>query len=332
MCLLFAATYPERTRALALYGVYARGLWAPDYPWAPTQEQLEEEYRDFDQGWGQVRDSIRNDPRFAGDERKQQWYARFERMSVSPGAAVVLDRMGYEFDVRDMLSSVHVPTLLLHHTGDTGMKIGGARYMAEHIPDAKLVEFPGACHTLLGEAAEPVLEQIELFLTGARQAPEADRVLATVLYTDIVGSTAMAAELGDAHFRQLLETHDAIVREQLARFRGREIETSGDGFLATFDGPARAILCAEAIRGHLGDLGIQVRAGVHTGECEVMGDHLAGIAVHLGARVMAKAEPGEVLVSSTVKDLVTGSGIQFRERGVHTLKGVPGEWRLYSVC
>ncbi len=303
MSLLFAATYPERTSALVLYGSFARRLWAPDYPWGPTVEEREKWHQEIERGWGQIREEMQTDPQLANDERMQSRYARSEPMSASPGAALALAKMNAQIDVRDILPTIHVPTLLLHRIGDPDAPIGGARYMVDHIPGAKLIEFPGTAHRLLGQEADKVLDQAEEFLTGARPAPESDRILATVLFTDIVGSTEKAAELGDHRWRELLNDHHALVRKELARFRGREIDTTGDGFLAIFDGPGRAIRCAQAISDNMRQMGIQVRAGLHTGECEVMGDKVGGIVVHIGARVLSKAEASEVLVSSTVKDL-----------------------------
>jgi class 3 adenylate cyclase len=267
----------------------------------------------------------------AQDERERQYWARFERLAVSPGAARVLLEMVADTDVRHVLPAIRVPTLIVHRSGDRATPVEGARHIAAYIPGAKYVELPGEDHFAWIGDADAVLDEVEEFLTGARQVPEPDRVLATVLFTDIVGSTARAAELGDQRWRDLLTSHHAVVRSELARFRGREVKTAGDGFLATFDGPARAIRCACAVRNAVRSLGIEIRAGLHTGECELMGDDVGGIAVHTGARVAASAAPGEVLVSSTVKDLVAGSRLRFADRGTHDLRGVPGEWRLFAV-
>lgn len=331
MCLLFAATYPQRTSALVLYGSFARRLWAPDYPWGPTVEEREKYYQEIERGWGQVREEMQADPHLANDLQMKFMNARYERMCASPGAALALAKMNSQIDVREILPTIHIPTLLLHHVDDYDVNIGGARYIVQHIPGAKLIEFPGSTHILIGQEGDKVLDQIEEFLTGTQPAPQLDRILATVLFTDIVSSTEKAAELGDRRWRELLESHHTLVRKQLALFRGQEIDTTGDGFFATFDGPARAIRCACAISDGVRHLGIQIRVGLHTGECELMGDNVGGIAVHIGARILSEAKPNEVLVSSTVKDLVVGSGIHFDERGGHVLKGVPGEWRLYSV-
>jgi class 3 adenylate cyclase len=252
-------------------------------------------------------------------------------MSASPGAAEALTRMNAQIDVRDILSAVKVPTLIIHRVGDRALSVEGSRYMAKRIEGAKYVELGGADHLpWVGEQNE-ILDEVEEFLTGVRRGPEPDRVLATVLFTDLVGSTERATMLGDRRWHDLLETHRVVVRRELDRFRGREIDTAGDGFLATFDGPARAVRCAVAVIAGVGGLGLGVRAGVHTGECEMHDASVTGIAVHTGARVAALAVEGEVLVSNTVKDLVAGSGIEFEDRGEHRLKGIPGDWRLHAV-
>jgi class 3 adenylate cyclase len=239
--------------------------------------------------------------------------------------------MNWEIDVRPVLATIRVPTLVLHRADDRAIRVEHGRYVAAQIPSAKYVELAGPDHLPWAGDVDPVLDEIEEFLTGARHGTEPDRVLATVLFTDIVRATEKAAVLGDRRWRDILEAHHALVRRQLVHFRGREIDTAGDGFLAAFDGPARAVRCACAVRESIRPLGIEIRAGLHTGECEVVGDKLGGIAVHTGARVAASAAPGDVLVSSTLKDLVAGSGLMFEDRGVHGLKGVPGEWRLYAV-
>jgi class 3 adenylate cyclase len=265
------------------------------------------------------------------DERFIQWWARWLRSSASPSAASSVMQMSYEIDVRALLPAIHTPTLILHSVGDRAVSITGSRYMAEQIPLAKMVELPGADHLPWLSDSDAIVDEIEELLTGVRGQAEPDRILATVLFTDVVGSTEKAAHLGDRRWRDLLETHNNVVRREIGRFRGREVKTAGDGFLATFDGPARAIRCACAISDAVRLLGIETRAGLHTGECEVIGDDIGGIAVHIGARVAALAGSGEVLVSSTVRDLVAGSGLGFQEHGLHTLKGVPGEWRLFAV-
>jgi class 3 adenylate cyclase len=251
-------------------------------------------------------------------------------MGASPGAAVALLQMNDEMDVRDVLPAIRVPSLILHSVGDRVAPVAGSRFMAEQIPGSKFVALPGDDHLPWGEDADALLDEIEEFLTGVRHGPEPDRVLATVLFTDIVGATEKAASVGDRRWRDLLVGHHDLVRRELGRFRGREIDTAGDGFLATFDGPARALRCARAVSEGVRAIGLEVRAGLHTGEVELQGDKVSGLAVHIGARVAAAAGPGEILVSSTVKDLVAGSGLRFRDRGVHALKGVPGQWHLFA--
>ncbi len=331
MCALFAATHPERTSALVMIGSYARRTWTPDYPWGPTVEEHQKFFEKIQQGWGGPVGLAERAPNLASDERFSQWWSKYLRMSASPGAVVTLTKMNAEIDIRPVLPTIRVPTLIVHRTGDLALSVHGSRYMAERIPGAKFVEFPGNDHLPFVGDADAILDEVEEFLTGTRHAPEPDRVLATVLFTDIVGSTDLAARLGDRRWKELLQAHNALVRKELARFRGREIETTGDGFHATFDGPARGIRCACAISDGVRPLGIEVRAGLHTGEVELMANSVGGIAVHIGARVAAHAGPGEVLVSSTVKDLVAGSGIRFEDQGAHALKGVPGEWRLFAV-
>jgi class 3 adenylate cyclase len=308
-----------------------RSLAAPDYPWGSSDEQFHAFLEQVEREWGEGVGIELRAPSMARDEHFRQWWARFQRTSASPAAAITLARMNAQIDVRDVLPAIRIPTLILHSVNDRTIDVGGSRYMAERIPGAKLVELRGADHIPWLSDADAVLGEIEEFLTGVRHSPEPDRVLATVLFTDIVGATEKAASLGDRHWHDLLDSHHALVRRQLAGFRGREIDTAGDGFLAAFDGPARAARCACAISDNLRSLGIEIRAGLHTGECEVMGDKLGGIAMHIGARIAALAQSGEVLVSSTVKDLVAGSGLSFQDRGTHALKGVPGEWRLFAV-
>jgi len=331
MSILFAATYPERTTALVLYGSYARSAWAPDYTFARTTEEFEARIAGFREGWGSGRTAAVFAPSHAGDEAFREWAAANERTSASPGAMEALQRMNFDIDARHLLGAIRVPTLVLHRTGDRAVNVAHGRYLAAHIPGAKYVELAGDDHAWAAGDADALLDEIEEFLTGQRQAPDPDRVLATVLFTDIVDSTRKAVELGDRRWKEVLEAHHATVRRELARFRGREIDTAGDGFLASFDGPARAVNAAVAIAEKVATVGLTVRAGVHTGECEVMGSKLSGVAVHIGARVAALAAPGEIVVSSTVKDLVAGSGLRFDDRGVHVLKGVPGEWRLFAV-
>jgi pimeloyl-ACP methyl ester carboxylesterase/class 3 adenylate cyclase len=332
MCVLFAATYPDRASALILGGAFARRTTAPDYPWGPTAEQQLAFIDQMEHDWGGSVGIDARAPSLAHDERYRHWWARWLRSSASPAAAATLMRMNMEIDVRHVLPAVRVPTLVLHSINDRLIEIGAARYMAERIPGAKLIELPGIDHIPWGCDSDRIVDEIGEFLTGTRPGAEPDRVLATVLFTDIVGATEHAARVGDRSWHDLLDSHHALVRRELEHFRGREIDTAGDGFLATFDGPARAVRCACAISKGVRALGLEIRAGLHTGECERMGDKLGGIAVHTGARVAAEARTGEVLVSSTVKDLVAGSGLVFQDRGVQSLKGIPGEWRLFAVA
>jgi pimeloyl-ACP methyl ester carboxylesterase len=331
MAMLFAATYPERTTALITYGAFACRIWNPEYPWAPTPEQRQGFYDLIERDWGGDVDMTDLAPSLANDEGFKQRLATYVRLSASPGAALALARMNTEIDVRGVLPAIRIPTLIIHRTGDRDANIDEGRYIAARIPGAKFVELPGPDHLPWVGDQDAVADEIEEFLTGIRPTPHIDRVLATVLFTDIVGSSERAAALGDAAWRDLLEQHHERVRRELLRYRGQEISTTGDGFFATFDGPARAIRCAIAIRDRLRELGIDLRAGLHTGEIERMGDNLGGTAVHIGSRVAGLSGPGEVLASSTVKDLVAGSGIVFEDRGATALKGIPGEWRLFVV-
>ena len=331
MCLLFAATYPERTLGLVLYSPVAKGIADPTYPWAPTREEAQADAERWLRRWGSLeaaRDFVHViAPSYADDEAFVRDVARIQRLGASPGAARTIFRMAREIDVRDVLPAIRVPTLVLH----APFAAGEAAYVAGRIPGARRFEVPGPDAMIMLQPDE-VWAEIERFVETLRGAREPDTVLATVLFTDIVGSTEKAATLGDRAWAELLERHHALVRTQLDRFRGRELDTAGDGVFAAFDGPIRAIRCATAIGPSLSALGLDVRAGLHTGECEVVGEKLSGIAVNIGARVAARAQPGEVLVTSTVKDLVAGSGLAFEDRGAAELKGVPGEWRLYAVA
>jgi len=331
MCALFAATYPDRAAALIMGGAFARRTGAPDYPWGPSAEQHLAFAEQMEREWGGAIGIDVRCPSMAHDERYRRWWARWLRASASPAAAATLMRMNMEIDIRHVLPAVRVPTLLLHSRNDRTIDFGASRYMAEHIPGAKLVELHGIDHVPWGCDSDAIGDEIEEFLTGARHDAQPDRVLATVLFTDIVGATERAARLGDRRWHDLLDSHHALIRRELAHFRGQEIDTAGDGFLAAFDGPARAVRCACAISEEVRALGLEIRAGLHTGECELMGGKVGGIAVHTGARVAAQARTGEVLVSSTVRDLVAGSGLVFQDRGVQSLKGIPGEWRLFAV-
>ena len=333
MSALFAATYPERTQALVMIGSAARTRWAPDYPIGATDEEIDALVQSILDGWGtEVIRSLLEQlaPSVADDEALVQAHTRAAMRAASPAAAAALTRMSSMIDIRHVLPAIRVPTLVLHRTDEVLAE--ASRYVGAQIPGARMVELPGADHMpWLGDQDAP-LDEIEEFLTGVRPHPSLDRVLATVLFTDIVGSTELAADLGDRRWRDLLERHNAVVRRELVRFRGRELNTAGDGFLATFDGPARAVACAVSIRDAARALGIQIRFGLHTGELELVGSDIRGIAVHTGARVAALAGAGEVLASSTVRDLVAGSGLRFEDRGSHELKGLPGEWRLYAVA
>jgi len=336
MSVVFAASHPERVSALVLYGGIARWLWAPDYPFADTEREMrrsiEEEIEAFLTP-GEFETHMRRAFPSATEEDVRAW-ARQTRHGASPGSLEALDRMNMAIDVRDVLPLVSAPTLVVHQRADPWIPVEHGRYLAQHIPGAAYVEMDGDEHIATAATAPQMLAQVMPFLqeTATQQAPEPEKVLATILFSDIVGSTARAAELGDARWRELLAAHHGRVRAQLARFRGVELDTAGDGFFARFDGPARAIRCALAIRDAVRDIGLELRLGLHTGECEVLDGKVAGIAVAIGARVSARAAAGEVLVSQTVKDLVAGSGIGFDDRGLAELKGVPGQWRLYSVA
>jgi class 3 adenylate cyclase len=331
LCLLFAATYPERTSALVLYACLAKFTQDHEYPWGWTPAGIQIYLTAGEEEWGTGVGAEYLAPSLGADEAYRSWFARLLRLSASPRMALALLRMNTEIDVRAVLPSVRAPTLVVHRTGDLFVAPGHSGYLARHIPGAQRVELPGDDHWPWAGDAEAVLGPLQEFVTGVRFAPEVDRVLTTVLFTDIVASTERAAELGDRRWRDILESHRLLVRRELVRFRGREIETIGDGFFLSFDGPARAIRCAGAAAEAVRPLGIELRAGIHTGECEVLGDQLAGIAVHIGARVAALAAPGEVLVSRTVKDLVAGSGIELQDRGAHALKGIPDEQQLFAV-
>lgn len=336
MSILFAATYPERASALVLWGSDVKGVRTDDFPWAPTFEEAMRAVEEAAERWGRADycDEIlrATAPSVAGDGAFRAWWASYMRLGASPASAAALLRMNMEIDVRHVLPAIRVPTLVLHRTDDRVVDVRNSRYIAERIPGARAVELPGVDHfAWVGDTAR-VIAELSSFLAEVREGVELDRRLATVLFTDIVGSTEKAAELGDRRWRELVTNHHARIRTQLARFRGEELDTAGDGFFAIFDGPARAVRCASAITESVRELGIQLRAGLHTGECEVIDGKVGGIAVHIGARVAAQAAPGEVFVSGTVKDLVAGSGIEFRDRGVAELKGIPGEWRLYAVA
>ena len=332
MCILFAATYPDRTDGLILTGSCAKGIRSPEYPWAPTWEERLAEIEETERSWGDLGSAEYYAPSRADDPAFRAWLQRYLRLSASPRAAAGLLRMNSHIDVAALLPSIRVPTLLLYRLEDQDVKIEEGRYIASKIPAAKLVELPGADHFFWAGDPEPLIQEIEEFVTGHRTGVAPERVLATVLFTDIVGSTKMASVLGDQAWRVLLLRHNSAIRQELDRWRGKEVKTAGDGFLATFDGPARAIRCAKAISDVVWPLGIEVRCGLHTGEIEIVDSDVAGLAVHIGARIAALAAPREVLVSRTVKDLVAGAGFQFTARGVHSLKGIPEEWEVYAVA
>jgi len=333
MAMLFAAVYPERTSALVLYGTGARVCRAPDYDCGFERAFAEQVVASAVEGWGRPGGRLFKilAPGAASDPRLQELWAHYERLAASPGQFADATSMNFDIDIRSVLPTIHAPTLVVHRDDDLLFPVCHGRYLAEHIPGAKLRVLPGSDHLFCFGDADGIADEIEEFLVGARHTREPDRVLSTILFTDIVGSTQRASALGDRRWGDLLDRHDELVRRQLAHFGGREINTLGDGFVASFDGPARAVRCARTITAEVPSLDLEVRAGVHTGECEVRGNDLAGIAVHVAARVGALAPSGEVLVSSTVRDLVAGSGIRFVERGTHVLKGVPEEWRLFAV-
>jgi DNA-binding SARP family transcriptional activator/class 3 adenylate cyclase/alpha-beta hydrolase superfamily lysophospholipase len=332
MALLFAATYPERVTALVLWGTFARMKWAPDYPQGVDVAVGEEFCDQIRENWGEGQVfrwiSTHDAP---DDEATRRHLARFERNAATPTMAAALNRFGLHVDARNVLGAISAPTLVVHRIGDPLVGIANARYLAEHIRGARLAEFPGEFHMSGIGNDEDILDEIEEFLTGHRSEPNPDRILATMLFTDIVDSIRRASTMGDQRWRQVLDRHDEVIRHEIERFRGREVTTTGDGFLAVFDGPARAVHCAQAAIDATRRLGLDLRAGVHTGECECRGDDLGGIAVHIAARVAALAQPGQVLVSRTVTDLVIGSHLHFTDRGDHELEGVPGTWQLFAV-
>jgi class 3 adenylate cyclase len=335
MSVLFAATHPERVDALVLVGGMARSTWAPDYPWALPKEALLESLEQLTlPRWGEGDSVDYFAPSTADDPEQRAWWAKVERQGASPSMARKLSMMFFEVDVRDALPLVQAPTLVLHRKGDRVVSSGASKWMAERIQGARYIELPGIDHMGYAGDADGLLDEIEEFLTGVRPVAsrEFDRVLATVMFSDIVGSTERTAAAGDRSWLDLLERHNTVVRRELERYRGHEVKTMGDGFMATFDGPARAIRCAHAMIDGVRGLGLQLRIGLHTGEVELVPNNdIGGMAVNIAARIGARAGTDEVLVSSTVKDLVAGSGIRFEERGSHTLKGVPGEWSLLAV-
>jgi pimeloyl-ACP methyl ester carboxylesterase len=331
MAMLLAAAHPDRVNSLVLYGTFARLLEADDYPWGVSKQGIERLIELSGSGWGEGIGLGGWAPSRRDDDELRRWWARLQRLAASPGMVRNIFALYPQVDVREALPTIQAPTLVLHRRNDRMVNLELGRYLADNIPGAKLVELDGDDHLYFTGDTDALLDEVEEFLTGSRPAPPVQRVLATVLFTDVVSSTQRAVELGDEQWRKLLRSHDAQVRRQLERFQGREVNTTGDGFLATFDGPARAIRCAIAIREAVRAIGLDVRAGLHTGEVEMSDADIAGIAVHLAARVAATADAGEVLVSRTVVDLVAGSGLTFADRGEHTLKGVPGQWSLFAV-
>jgi class 3 adenylate cyclase len=331
LCVLFAATYPERTTGVILFGGYARRMQAPDYPWGASADAHAAFMEEMARDWGGPVGLEMRAPSRANDPRFRDAWARYLRLGASPAAVLALSRMNAEIDVRSILPTVHASTLVLHRTGDRAISVEAGRHLAQGIADASFVELPGDDHLPWVGDADAVLGEIEHFLTGAQPRPEAHRVLATVLFTDIVGSTEQLSGFGDARWKETLAAHDDRAKAQIERHHGTYVNSTGDGFLATFDGPARAVRCAQAIADAVRPLGLEIRAGCHTGEIEIGDGTVAGIAVHIGARVAALAGAGQVLVSSTVKDLVAGSGLAFEDAGEHELKGVPGRWHLYAV-
>jgi len=324
---LFAASHPDRSQALILYSAFAQFT-----SWFPTQNALEDLFQYIDSAWGSGQSLQMFAPTKKDDLAFQAWWGKFERLGASPGAAKTIMRMNSQIDITNILPSVHVPTLVIHRRDDVAVNVEGGQFLAQQIPNAKYVELSGVDHLpFVGENSNQILDEMAQFLTGKWRPVETDRILATVLFTDIVNSTKCAAEMGDQQWRDLLDRHNTMMHKNIGRFRGQVIKNTGDGFLATFDGPARAIRCASTVSDEARQLGIEIRAGLHTGEIELIGEDVGGIAVHIAARVLGKAGDSEVWVSRTIKDLVVGSGFEFNERGVYSLKGIPGEWQLFSV-
>jgi class 3 adenylate cyclase len=332
MSLLFAATYPERTSALVLCGAEVKEETTEDWPWGEmTRTDFERAVGTLPERWGKGLSASKFLPSAADPDFEKRWWAKLQVQSASPRVAVAFQRMAFDIDVRHVVPTITAPTLIIHRVGDKICHVENARFLASKIEGSRYIELPGEDHVPSAGGGSEIVDEIQEFLTGVREPEQPDRVLATVLFTDIVGSTERARDLGDRGWRELLDRHHAAVRHELTRFRGREIDTAGDGFFAVFDGPARGIRCARSIVAALREIGIEIRAGLHTGEVELAGDAVRGIAVHTGARVASLARPGEVLVSGTVKDLIAGSGIELLDRGVQQLKGIPGEWRVYAV-
>jgi class 3 adenylate cyclase len=331
MCSLFAATYPEKTSALVMIGTYAKRIRDAEYPWAPTTEERQHFFEEIRRDWGGPVGIEERAPTLSHDAQFREWWATYLRMGASPGAALALTQMNAEIDVRQVLPTIRVPVLVIHRKEDQCLKVEEGRYVAERIPGAKYVELPGVDHLPFVGDQVTILDEVEEFLTGVRHTLEPDTVLATVLFTRIVGSEERAKTLGDHRWEELINRLRSHIRKEIEWFRGREIDMVGKRPLAIFDGPARAVRCAIAIIAYASRLNVEMRAGLHTGECDVVDGKVGGIAPEIGVQVAHKAAPGEVLVSSTVKDLVAGSGISFEDKGMHTLAGVPGEWRLFKV-
>ena len=330
---VLAASHPERVRALVLVNSFARWRRADDYPIGMPDETVEKLVERYEHHWGVTSEILDlTAPSLASDSRFRSWWLRYSRLTMPRRASATMYRWVTEIDIRSILPTIRVPTLVLHRSGNRHHRVEYGRYLAEHIPNARYVELPGAdSFPFHAGDFDPLLDEVEEFLTGTRAKPVLDRKLATLLFTDIVGSTQIVAERGDRAWVELVAAHDAVVREQLRSYLGREIDHTGDGFLAIFDAPARAVTCAVRIAKALDALGVGIRVGLHTGEVELVGDDVRGVAVHIAVRVMAAAERGRVVVSRTVKDLVVGSGIEFADRGMHSLRGVPDEWQLFEV-
>ena len=331
MCILFAATFPARTTALVLVGCYAKRSRTDDYPWAPDPVERERDIAETERTWGRVDLTPTLAPSLADDPAFRNWFSRYLRLAASPRAAAAVLRMNTQIDTRDVLPAIRVPSLLIYRTGDADVQVDEGRWMASQIPDARFVELPGSDHLMWAGDAEAILDEIEEFLTGVRRGPAPDRVLTTVLFTDIAGSTERAAAMGDRDWAGLLERHHTAIRRELDRFQGREVDTAGDGFLARFDGPARAVRCAIGAGDAVRDLGLEIRAGVHTGEVELLSQDLGGLAVHATARLMGLAQASEIAVSSITRALAGGSDFAFTPRGTHTLKGIDEAMEVFLL-
>jgi class 3 adenylate cyclase len=332
MSMMYAATHPERTTALILFGCYAKESWAPDYPWGRKPEEYFATWNEeLVKNWGGPFQLDKGAPSVANDEAARSWFGAYLRHSASPGAALALSDWNFAVDVRGILPSIRVPTLILHRSGDRWYQVAEAQYLADHIPGAKLVILPGNDHISWWGDQDRLFGEIQEFLIGNRNALPAERVLLTIAVTDIVGSTEKAATLGDQKWKDLLQFHDTIVRREVMNFGGQEINNTGDGFVLAFTGPTRAIQCVRTIRQELEQVGLAMRAGLHAGECERRENNLSGLAINIASRISARALPGNIFVSNTVKDLAVGSDIRFAEQGLHPLKGLSGDWPIYSV-